>query len=158
HITFAVDHVNSQPRIAHATEPSAIKTGTKITVEWPRKWEWWKEAWRIDQSFKQMTESYAWLNPHLTLRATWHGEQFINAEATNPDWDKWRPRNPTSAHWYDESRLQRYLAAHVAHDRDLKRHRTVREFLTEFRGLSGTAVQRKVLEEVGCSHQSLAQF
>src|SRR5262249_52149090 len=28
----------------------------------------------------------------------------------------------------------------------------------EFRGLSGTAVQRKILEEVGCSHQSLAQF
>src|SRR5262249_33742820 len=28
----------------------------------------------------------------------------------------------------------------------------------EFRGLSGTAVQRKILQEVGCSHQSLAQF
>ena len=38
------------------------------------------------------------------------------------------------------------------------RRRTVREFIAEFRGLSGTAVQRKVLEEVGCSHQSLAQF
>jgi hypothetical protein len=34
----------------------------------------------------------------------------------------------------------------------------VREFISEFRGLSGTAIQRKVLEEVGCSHQSLAQF
>jgi hypothetical protein len=34
----------------------------------------------------------------------------------------------------------------------------VREFIAEFRGLSGTAVQRKVLEEVGCSHKSLAQF
>jgi DNA topoisomerase VI subunit B len=55
-------------------------------------------------------------------------------------------------------RLQRYLAAHVARDRDLGRNRTVREFIGEFRGLSGTAVQRKILEEVGCSHQSLAQF
>jgi hypothetical protein len=34
----------------------------------------------------------------------------------------------------------------------------VREFISEFRGLSGTAIQRKVLKEVGCSHQSLAQF
>ena len=34
----------------------------------------------------------------------------------------------------------------------------MREFIAEFRGLSGTAVQRKVLEEVGCCHQSLAQF
>jgi len=46
----------------------------------------------------------------------------------------------------------------VARDRDLGQHRTVREFLREFRGLSGSAVQRKVLQEVGCSHQSLAQF
>ena len=67
-------------------------------------------------------------------------------KATNPDWEKWRPRNPTSAHWYDEARLQRYLAAHVARDRDLGQRRTVREFIAEFRGLSGTAVQRKILD------------
>jgi hypothetical protein len=94
----------------------------------------------------------------LTLRGAWDGEEFINVAATNPRWDKWRPRDPTSAHWYDEARLQRYLAAHVARDRDLKRQRTVREFISEFRGLAGTAVQRKVLEEVGCSHVSLAAF
>ena len=106
----------------------------------------------------RLAESYVWFNPHLTLRGTWHGQEFINVAATNPTWEKWGPRNPTSAHWYDETRLQRYLAAHVARDRDLRRQRTVREFIAEFRGLSGTAVQRKVLEEVGCSHKSLAQF
>ena len=78
------------------------------------------------------------------------------SKATDPGWDKWRPCNPTSPHWYDESRLQRYLAAHVARDRDLGQHRTVREFIAEFRGLSGTAIQRKILTEVGCSHQPLS--
>ena len=92
------------------------------------------------------------------MRGVWFGREFINVKATNPDWEKWRPRNPTSAHWYDEARLQRYLAAHVARDRDLGQRRTVREFIAEFRGLSGTAVQRKILNEVGCSHQSLASF
>ena len=87
------------------------------------------------------------------------GRQEVRQRCSNnPTWKKWGPRDPTSAHWYDETRLQRYLAAHVARDRDLGRHRTVREFIAEFRGLSGTAVQRKVLEEVGCSHQSLASF
>ena len=90
-----------------------------------------------EQRFKQLAESYVWFNPHLTLRGTWHGQRFINVAATNPSWEKWRPRNPTSAHWYDETRLQRYLSAHVARDRDLGRHRTVREFIAEFRGLSG---------------------
>jgi DNA topoisomerase VI subunit B len=46
----------------------------------------------------------------------------------------------------------------VARDRDLGQDRTVRAFIAEFRGLSGTAVQRKILAEIGCSHQSLAQF
>ncbi len=105
-------------------------------------------------AFMRLAESYVWFNPHLTLRGTWHGKEFVNVAATNPTWEKWGPRDPTSAHWYDETRLQRYLAAHVARDRELGRHRTVREFIAEFRGLSGTAVQRKVLEEVGCSHRT----
>jgi hypothetical protein len=92
------------------------------------------------------------------VRGVWFGREFIDVRATNPTWEKWRPHNPTSAHWYDEARLQRYLAAHVARDRDLGRRRTVREFIAEFRGLSGTALQRKILTDVGCSHQSLASF
>jgi DNA topoisomerase VI subunit B len=154
-IEFRVDHVNNQPRIAHTTAPSTINVGARITVKWPARLEFLEWA---EEGFKQLAESYVWFNPHLTLRGTWHGQQFVKIAATNPNWEKWRPRNPTSPHWYDETRLQRYLAAHVARDRDLGRHRTVREFIAEFRGLSGTAVQRKVLEDVGCSHQSLAQF
>jgi DNA topoisomerase VI subunit B len=154
-IEFRVDHINNQPKITHTKTPSTVKVGTKITVKWPPKLD--LLDWAEDR-FKQLAESYTWINPHLTLRGVWKGKQFVNVAATNSNWEKWRPRNPTSPHWYDEVRLQRYLAAHVARDRDMGRHRTVREFIAEFRGLSGTAVQRKILEEVGCSHQSLAQF
>ena len=31
----------------------------------------------------QLAESYAWLNPHLTLRMSWNGEQVINIKASN---------------------------------------------------------------------------
>jgi DNA topoisomerase VI subunit B len=155
HIKFEVDHINLQPRITHDTTPSSIKVGTKITVKWPPKAALFSWA---EHNFKQLAESYTWFNPHLTLIGFWANEQFINVQATKPNWEKWQPRNPTSPHWYDATRLQRYLAAHVARDRDLGRHGTVRGFIAEFRGLSGTAVQRKILEEVGCSHQSLAQF
>jgi DNA topoisomerase VI subunit B len=155
HIKFEVDHINLQPRITHVTTPSSVKAGTKITVKWPPKTELFSWA---EHHFKELAESYTWFNPHLTLSGFWDNEQFINVKATNPNWEKWRPRNPTSPHWYNEARLQRYLAAHVSRDRDLGRHLTVREFISEFRGLSGTALQRKVLEQVGCSYQSLAQF
>ena len=154
-IEFRVDHVNNEPRITHTATPSPTNAGTKITIVWPTNvelLEWAKPR------FKQFAESYVWFNPHLTLRGVWNGGEFVNVSATNQNWEKWLPRNPTSPHWYDETRLQRYLAAHVARDRDLGRHRTVREFTSEFRGLSGTAVQRKILAEVGCSYQSLTQF
>jgi DNA topoisomerase VI subunit B len=154
-IEFRVDHINNQPKIAHTTTPSAINVGTKIAIEWPTS----EALLEYEENrFKELIQGYVWFNPHLTLRGIWYGREFVNCSATNPNWEKWRPRNPTSPHWYDETRLQRYLAAHVARDRDLKRHQTVREFIAEFRGLSGTAVQRRILEEVGCSHQSLAQF
>jgi hypothetical protein len=154
-IEFGVDHVNNQPKISHTTTPSPIAGGTRITVEWPAGGGLLERA---ELAFKALAESYAWFNPHLTLRGTWLGGQFIEVAATDPNWEKWRPRNPTSAYWYTASRLQRYLAAHVSRDRDLGHHRTVRDFIAEFRGLSGTAVRRKVIEEVGCSHQSLAEF
>jgi len=159
-IEFRVDHVNNEPRIAHTTSPSPVKIGSRITISWPVIPDY-GGATLLDYArgdFIRLAEGYVWFNPHLTLRGSWYGKEFINVAATNPDWKKWGPRNPTSPHWYDETRLQRYLAAHVARDRDLRRNRTVREFIAEFRGLSGTAVQRKVLEEVGCSHQSLAAF
>ena len=136
-IEFKVDHINNQPRIVHTTAPSPIEVGTKITIHWPPSK---LLEWAADR-FKQLVEAYVWFNPHLTLRGVWFGHEFINVRATNPGWEKWRPRNPTSPHWYDESRLQRYLAAHVARARDLGRRRTVREFIAEFRGLSGLFVQ-----------------
>jgi DNA topoisomerase VI subunit B len=154
-IEFRVDHINSQPKIIHTTAESPVTVGTKLTIKWPPTDDLLEYA---GAGFRRLIESYVWFNPHLTLRGVWFGSEFVNVKATSPNWEKWRPRNPTSPHWYDESRLQRYLAAHVARDRDLGQHRTVREFIAEFRGLSGTAVQRKVLAEVGCSHQSLAQF
>jgi hypothetical protein len=151
-IEFRADHINNQPKIIHATAPSPISTGTRFTIHWPAP------GLLQEARFMQLVRAYVWFNPHLTVRGTWFGRQFIDVTATNPNWEKWRPRNPTCAHWYDEQRLQRYLAAHVARDRDLGQSRTVREFIAEFRGLSGTALQRKILNETGCSHQSLASF
>ena len=57
-------------------------------------------------------------------------------KATDPAWPKWRPSDPTSAHWYEQKHLERLLAAYIARDEDQGRDRTVREFVAEFRGFS----------------------
>ena len=172
-IEFRVDHVNNQPKIIHTTEPSPVMVGTRFAVHWPPEVPLLAPfndgpLTLIEQSFGryptvsrlfcELVDAYCWFNPHLSLHGVFFGHEFVNVTATRPEWEKWRPRNPTSAFWYDEARLQRYLAAHVARDRDLCNSRTVRAFLAEFRGLSGTAIQRRVLDEVGCSHQTLAAF
>lgn len=153
-IEFRADHINNQPKIIHTTSPSPVVTGTRFTVHWPAPDLLAFAANR----FQKLVRAYVWFNPHLTVCGTWFGDEFVNVTATNPYWEKWRPRNPTSAHWYDVARLQRYIAAHVARDRDLGQSHTVRDFVAEFRGLSGTGLQRRILNEVGCSHQSLAAF
>jgi hypothetical protein len=99
-IEFRVDHINNQPRIVHTTTPSPIEVGTKLTIHWP-------EVAVLEYAagqFKRLVRAYVWFNPHLTVRGRWFGQQFLNVVATNPNWEKWRPRNPTSPHWYDESR------------------------------------------------------
>ena len=106
-----------------------------------------------------MAEDYGWLNPHLSLSVTWNGKRCVDFKASDPAWAKWQPQHPTSPHWYDEARLRRLMGAYIARDQDHGREpRTVREFVSEFRGLSGSAKQKLVLEEVGASRLSLPEF
>ena len=92
------------------------------------------------------------------MSGAWDGADFVSVETTTPSWTKWRPCDPTSPHWYTEARLQRYLSAHVARDRHLGQDRPVREFIADFRGLSGTQKQKAILAEIGVSRQSLRSF
>jgi Histidine kinase-, DNA gyrase B-, and HSP90-like ATPase len=157
HITFSVDHIKQEPKIAHTTQQSSVTGGTRITVALP-PFHWQGDEYNLveysKQGFLALAESYEWLNPHLSLRVTWSGDRVIDARASNPAWEKWLPSWPTCAHWYDQSRFRRYMAAHIAHRGDI----TVREFISEFRGLTGTAKQKAILAETGASHVSLHEF
>jgi hypothetical protein len=52
--------------------------------------------------------------------------------------------------------LERLIAGYVAHDEDQGRERTVREFIAEFRGFSGTAKQKRVLAATDLGRASLS--
>jgi hypothetical protein len=156
HIAFTVDHVRQEPRIARTKRPSTIARGTRITTELPKRMrthdvprmEWCKN------DIIKAVEDFLWLNPHLSIRLSWNGKMLIDEAATDPQWTKWTPSRPTSAHWYDVGALQRYMAAHIAHRKDV----TVREFVAEFYGLSGSAKQKAVLHDIGASHVKLAGY
>jgi hypothetical protein len=106
-----------------------------------------------------MADDFGWLNPHLSISATWDGNRHVDFAASNPAWAKWHPHYPTSPHWYDPARLRRLMGAYIARDQDRGREpRTVREFISEFRGLSGSAKQKLVLEACGAARLSLPEF
>jgi DNA topoisomerase VI subunit B len=157
-MAFAVDHIRQEPKIAHTTAPSSVIRGTRITVELPSLE--YDNGYHIhfindaECAFLQLAESYAWLNPHLTLQLWWNGDLKLDFKSSNPEWRKWQPFWPTSPHWYDLSRLRRYMAAHIAHRDSI----TVREFISEFRGMTGTAKQRLVLAQTGASHVPLHHY
>ena len=156
-ITFKADHVRNEPKIAHVRDRSNVKTGTRITVRWPVCA--CSKLVEAKPHFLQMAEDYGWLNPHLSLSLTWNGKRCVDYKASDANWEKWRPQHPTSPHWYDEARLRRLMGAYIAQDQDRGREpRTVREFISEFRGLSGSAKQKLVLDEVGASRLSLPEF
>jgi DNA topoisomerase VI subunit B len=154
-IVFSADRIRQEPRIERTESESLVKNGASITVHWPESA--CSTLQHPKERFLQIVTDFTWANPHLSLSLRWDSESD-SVEASNPAWKKWRPSDPTSAHWYDLARFERYLAAHIARDQDLGQTRTVREFISEFRGLSGSRKQKAVLEEAQAARLSLAEF
>jgi hypothetical protein len=145
-ITFRVDQLRQEPAIDHhATPLPSGKKGTRICVRWP------DSARSIladaEQRFLQIADDFGWLNPHLRITVRWNGIERVSRDPSNLAWEKWRACDPTSAHWYDEARFERYVAAHVSRDQDHGCDRTVRLLIKDFRGFSGSAKQKLVLDE-----------
>jgi DNA topoisomerase VI subunit B len=156
-IVFDADPVRRVPRIAHERGPSVVRKGVKMTVRWPNRASSILTNARDD--FCNAAQTFAWLNPHLGLTATWFGDPCVAVAASNPAWTKWLPSQPTSPHWYDAPRFARLIAAHIAYAED---HGipcpTVREFVAEFRGLSGTAKGKAICEAAEASGRTLSEF
>lgn len=69
---------------------------------------------------------------------------------------KWLPSNPTSPHWYGDEHFERLIAGFIAHDADNGWDRTLRDLVSEFRGLTGSAKQKRVLEQAGLTRTHLS--
>jgi DNA topoisomerase VI subunit B len=157
-VAFAVDHLRQEPVIAHDIVQLPRTAGTRFTVFWP------DSACSIlaeaKSRFVQIASDFAWLNPHARIALVWDGERKVEAEPSDTSWRKWLPSQPTSAHWYDHARFERYIAAHVAHDRDTKRtpERTIREFIGELDGFRRSASQKRVLDETSMHRLPLSSL
>jgi hypothetical protein len=117
-IDFVVDRIRQEPVIEHCIEPAARAVGTAVRVRWPNS----PRSILVDAKarFLQIADDFTWLNPHLTLTTNWFGERKA-VEATAPPWEKWKPSDPTSPHWYEPQHLERLIAAYLTHDQQCGR-------------------------------------
>jgi hypothetical protein len=89
------------------------------------------------------------------LRFIVDDQTIISSDATDPNWNKYRACDATSAHWYSLEQFERYAGALID---KYGRKITVREFVAHFRGLSSTDKQRNIVRAPGASHKSLLAF
>jgi DNA topoisomerase VI subunit B len=142
-IRITVDRIAQQPIIRHEVSPDGlVKTGTRILVRWPVSACSILEA--AGPRFLQMVGTYSLFNPHATLSIR-IGRRRTDYPRSSQACAKWVASEPTSPHWYTVEQLRALACAYIAAERNGARPRTVREFISEFRGLSGTAKQKTIL-------------
>jgi DNA topoisomerase VI subunit B len=155
-IRFGINGITREPQIEHTEEPGFVHSGTSVTVRWPNSA--CSELESAQERFVQIAQDYTWINPHLTLDMVWTDadpvDVMMHTDASEPGWRKWKPSDPTSAHWYDAERLERLAGAYVSNDQD----RTVRDFIADFRGMARSAKQKEVLDATGLSRKPLSDL
>lgn len=154
-INFAVDRIKQEPILDHVTEPLDEKIGTTVRVHWPDSARSILDD--VRERFLQIVVDYAWLNPHLTIAVDWFGDR-PDMVATDPAWTKWKPSDPTSPHWYSGEHIERLIAGYLRDDAGHNRKRTLREFVGEFRGLSGSTKSKAVLDAIGLTREPLSRL
>jgi DNA topoisomerase VI subunit B len=150
-IDVRLDGISQKPRIDTAQEPSLVKTGTFLRLHWPLVASCLTDAEQPDfYTASRLLRAYALFNPHATLSLKAFDAE-VTLTGTDGAWRKWRPDWPTSAHWYTPEAFRSLIAAYLTAERYSGRSRSVREFVKEFDGLTGSLKQKCVLDQVKLS-------
>jgi hypothetical protein len=165
-ISFCVNRIQQRPE---ADVERSRKDGSLVRIHWPagasydddQGVSFLQEGSIVgrETELRRLAQDFTFLNPHLTLTLELFGDS-TRIEATHLGWRKWKPSSPTSPHWYEPEHLERLVGAYLTHDlRDRNRNgneRTVREFVSGFKGLTSTIKQKQVLAELGLSRAPLS--
>jgi DNA topoisomerase VI subunit B len=153
-VDVTLDRIAQQPQLTRTiVEDGFVKIGTLMTVYWPEVASYLVDTAGADfyNACLKLCHRYAAFNPHASFVCQQEGGEASRFPATDPEWRKWLPRYPTSPHWYTPERLRALIAAYLGKERHGGSARTVREFVSEFDGLKGTAKQKAVTDAAGLS-------
>jgi len=145
-IEFSLNLLNQSPEVKYNLDTGAfIKSGTNFKVRLDLQ-ACLKEGETID-SYKrdvfELVRNYALFNPHASfIYAGWRGG--FSFERTSNEINKWCPSDKIPIYWYSEERLRNLIAANIYAEAHGGRVRTVREFISEFRGYTSPKKQQMI--------------
>lgn len=146
---ITVSTFNRRPRIECASEEIVKTEGTSVRVT--RDSACSEDEPPNPGFLQKLLLGYALFNPHasFTVKRSAAGPDIYSFKASNTAWRKWTPSDPTPARWYNVEQLEELAGSYIAAGETGGPARTVREFVKDFRGLSGTAKQKQVASEAG---------
>ncbi len=146
-------------RIEHNKESRSTQPGTKVELTLPAK----------DQYFKsdEWAKSFSLFNPHVLLRNSHFDDnggksKQGKSEASENDktsnsyhstvkypgkWRKFLPTDLTSPWWYSQTDLKTLIFSHIAESRRNGNGLTLRDFVRQFKGLSGATKAKRVCDQ-----------
>lgn len=150
HVLFPRADPTGDVQVIRTEEPAPQADGTRVTVALPNQGQEFCPAY--------WARAFALFNPHAAVRIRCGAEsgehaQSDEAETTDSyrpsvsfpgDWRKFLPTDLTSPWWYDPAALSRLVFSHIKATREGARDLPLREFVQQFRGLSGTAKAKRV--------------
>jgi Topoisomerase 6 subunit A/Spo11, Toprim domain len=89
---------------------------------------------------------YAAFNPHANFYLGANGDSW-DWDPTEGEFKRWLPNKPPSPHWYNLDRFCSLIGAYLSKERSGGKTLTVREFVSKFRGVSGSAKLKAVTDE-----------
>lgn len=156
-IEVKLDQIAQQPTIEHTKSLSFVNTGTLVRFGWEGIASFLNRPLPgvFYKGVSDLLSSYSALNPHASFWLMRGEAMEPGLQSYDSDFKKWTPSENTSAHWYDLERFQSLIAAYVNSERTGTRTRTVREFVAEFRGFSGSAKQKAATDGSGQTGKTL---
>jgi hypothetical protein len=130
------------------------RTGTSITLTLPARGQ--------DVAPRAWARAFSLCNPHAFVHFAEWGTPDLPCSDEEPSvdemykptvsfpgdgWSKYLPSDPTSAHWYDVAALERLVFSHIGEAERGGRDLTLREFVTQFRGLSRSDAAKGVTDQ-----------
>ena len=156
-IDFGVDRIRQEPVVEHEVEPDDCKNRDRGPGPLAR-FSLLNPDGREGAVFTNRRRLHLAEPAPDARRSTGSATRRIDVAATDRRGRSGsRPIRPRRTGTIAE-RFERLIAAYVAHDADSGRTRTVREFVAEFRGLSGSAKQKAVLDAAGLSRAPLSRL